>query len=256
MFYRLIKPMWGREKIFKNGQWSKNPDLLKSIKGPDIYEGCFDSEIIEEKNLEGFNTYWFPNHPSTNVYDEDTKYLSGKLIDIFEWVFVDMDLKDKVYENKEKFYEKLKEFSLKPNMVVDSGNGVHAYWRVTDLTRETYLSLQFGLINHFKTDSSIWTVLQLMRVPGSLNTKDSKNFKLVTVKEDLHGENFYTSDQLSELLEIEPEQLEKAQNHLNKLDGITSINLGEDVNLDELPDNFLQLLYSNERIYQLFKKSY
>src|SRR5690606_13115645 len=92
-------------------------------------------------------------------------------IDVFNFIFVDMDLKDKVYETKEAFFRKLSEFPVKPTMVVDSGNGVHAYWSIQNLSRDEYVFSQLALIKHFNTDDSIYTVLQLMRLPGFMNTK-------------------------------------------------------------------------------------
>ena len=52
MFYRLIKPIWGKKKIQKDGESIENPDFVRLIKGPDTLEGCFDSDFVREKNEE------------------------------------------------------------------------------------------------------------------------------------------------------------------------------------------------------------
>ncbi len=219
MFYRLIKPSWGKTKLFKNGESVDNPNFVKAINGPDILEGCFEESYLKEKNAEGYNVYWFPNHPSKNIYSENIKFLSGKHIDTFKYVFVDMDLKDGIYKDKLEFLEKLDEFPVKPTIVVNSGNGVHAYWEVEDLTKEAYIILQFGLINYLKTDESVWTVLQLMRVPEFLNTKDPENPKPAEIIKELSSGEVYKTEDLIGHLNITADQEKKAQNHLDKLEG-------------------------------------
>lgn len=239
-FYRLIKPDWAKPTL-SNGK--PNSDFVEQINGPDVYEGCFDDGFLQAKNAEGYNFYFFPNHPATNVYADGVKHLSGRHINVFNYVFVDMDLKDKVYPTKEAFYAKLEEFPLKPSMVVASGNGVHAYWRVTDLDRDAYVFLQLALINQFKTDESVYTVLQLMRFPGSLNTKRHKDYVRSEIVQSTGAE--YTISNFTEVegLTVLPQELiTKCQNHVDKLDGKLAVPLGNDVNLDEIPDRFIQFI--------------
>ncbi len=250
MFYRLIKPLWA-QKLLANQK--PNPDFIEEINGPNTYEGVFTPEFVTQQNQLGYNCYFFPNHPSTNVYSEGTKHLKGSHIDVFNYVFVDMDLKDEIYKNKEEFYNKLKSYKVKPTMTVDSGNGVHAYWKVSDLTRETYILIQLGLIKHFKTDHSVWTVLQLLRVPGSLNTKKHKNYKASTLIQDLSSNKEVTIAEFKDELSNLPQDLvNKAQLHIDKLDGKVQINFGHNVDLDELPEEFLILIQNNQYISSLF----
>lgn len=252
-FYRLLKPLWGQKFLFVKEKKVENPDFVKEIKGKNTLEGAFDDDFVREKNEAGYNAYWFPNHPSTNVYSEEKQYLNGRDIDVFEWVFVDMDLKDGIYKTKEEFLDKLKSFAVKPTMTIASGNGIHAYWRLKDLNRELYLNLQMMLIQYFKTDESVWTVMQLMRVPGSLNTKKQDQFKTVEDIADLSSGETYEISQLGENLpNITEKNAQKIQSHMDKLDGKVTIQVGADVNLDELPDKFIQLMESNELIRELF----
>jgi hypothetical protein len=252
-FFRLLKPLWGQKSINVGGEVQNNPAYVEEVKGQNTLEGCFSDEVIAEKNTAGYNVYWFPNHPSSNIYSEEKKYLNGRDIDVFEWVFVDMDLKDKIYDTKEEFFEKLSEFPHKPTLTVVSGNGVHAYWRIEDLTRELYLYLQLQLIQHFKTDDSIWTVLQLMRWPGSLNTKKHGEFKQTEEILDLSSQASYRVEQLFGALPAITEKNEqKLESHIAKLDGKMTVNVGSSVNLDELPDKFIKLMETDETISLLF----
>jgi hypothetical protein len=250
-FYRLVKPQWAQATL-ANGE--PNPKFVANIDGPNTHEGCFDDEFITAQNAKGYNVYFFPNHPSRDVYAEGVKYLNGRNIDVFNFVFVDMDLKDGKYATKEAFLQKLSEFPLKPTIVVDSGNGVHAYWRVSDLDRQSYVITQLALIKHFATDESIWTVLQLMRVPGFFNTKRYQDYVQAKVIEDQSSAATYSiKDFPQELYDLDEKTVTKAKNHINRLEGKLEIDLGQEVNVDEIPDEFMNLMLQNSEIARLFR---
>jgi hypothetical protein len=252
-FFRLLKPEWGKRTREIEGEQVPNPDFVREVVGKATIEGIFEDDFVAKKNSEGYNIYWFPNHPSQDVYSKEKSYLNGRDIDVFEYLFIDMDLKDGVYKSKEAFYEIVAEFPLKPTLTVDSGNGVHVYWQITDLTRDLYVIFQKRLIQHFQTDESIWTVLQIMRYPGSQNTKKEDEFKQTTENSDLSGSGPYSVEDFDAVLpEITPEGLQKAQSHLDKLDGKVTIDVSESVNIDELSDKFIDLMNKNNLVKQLF----
>lgn len=255
VFYRLIKPDWAVPTKANN---EPNPDFVRAIEGPNTYEGCFDAEFVNQKNNEGYNCYWFPNHPSTDVYATGLKHLSGKVIDVFDYVFVDMDLKDGIYESVDHFIQTLNNFQVKPTIVVKSGNGVHAYWRMKNLSRDEYVFTQMALLNHFKTDPSVWTVLQLMRVPGSLNTKVIDNFKQAEVAQDIStGEEYENIGVFPPEIFNIPDNLKmKVQRHVDKLDGKLTMEFNKDVNLEELPQSFIDLMEKKPKIQELFEDPY
>lgn len=234
MRYRLVKPDWAKE----------------STPGPTIYEGSdFSFDYLKEKNEQGYNIYFFPNF---NSQKPEGNFLIGKDISIFRQVFVDMDLKDGVYSSKLAFLEKIEAFPIKPNRVVDSGNGIHAYWNVADLTRESYVELQFRLINEFKTDASVWTVLQLMRLPGSMNTKNRENYK----KSEILFENKGTiliSDLRKALPPLSESQRSKLTNHLSRMDGTDTAIDVDIVDVDFLPNKFEVLLETDQEIKHLWE---
>lgn len=253
-FYRLIKPDWAKP-LLTNGE--KNPAFIREIPGSDdVIEGYgFSNEELKTLNDVGYNVYFFPNHPSRNVYAEGTRFLSGKVIDVFNYVFVDMDLKDKIYATKEDFLKELSKFQLKPSMVVDSGNGIHAYWKINNLTRDQYVISQLALLTYFKTDPSVFTVMQLMRLPGFNNTKKSDNFIEAKILNDYSSNQTYNIvDFPPEIFSLPPDVETRGRNHLNKLDGKLKIDLPEFVNIDELPDKFIELMYDpgNANVYSLF----
>lgn len=241
-FYRLIKPDWAKP-LLKNGE--NNPNFVREIDGADTYDGCnFTPEYLKEMNDKGYNVYFFPNHPSSDVYTTGTKYLSGKDIDIFNFIFVDMDLKDKVYESKEQFLDVLSRFPVKPTMTVDSGNGIHAYWSIQGLTRDEYVYSQLALIKHFKTDESVFTVLQLMRLPGYFNTKKHDKPVLAHMIETHSSGETYTLSQFpTELFSaLDENDQSRGRKHIDRLDGKLTINTADFVDPDDLPESFLEFI--------------
>lgn len=242
-FYRLIKPDWAKPKL-ENGQ--PNPKFIREI--PDsknTHEGCnFTPEFLQQKNQEGYNIYFFPNHPSQDVYASGVVSLAGKHIDVFNFVFVDMDLKDKVYGSKEEFLDKVNKFPIKPTMVVNSGNGIHVYWAISGLTRDEYVFSQLALLKFFNTDSSVFTVLQLMRLPGYMNTKKHDAFVPAEVLQNYSSGQTYTLAEFPQEIyqALTQQDVSRGQKHLDRLDGKLTINAPEFVNLDEVPDIFFDFI--------------
>lgn len=253
LFFRCIKPDWAKP-VKSNGD--ENPDFIEEIDGPETIEGCLSEEEAAAYNEKGYNIYWLPNHPSTDVYSNGVNYVNGRHIDVFDYVFIDMDLKDGYYPSIEAFLDTIRKFPVLPSMTVKSGNGVHVYWRVKDVERLDYVIAQLALLTYFNTDPSIWTVLQLMRFPGSKNTKKHGEYKQTEFVEDLCSDSIYTLQDfvnaVPDLFNIPNNLLSKAQLHCDKLDGKIQVNLPDEINVDELPDKFIEMLANNKTVRDLF----
>lgn len=63
-----------------------------------------------------------------------------------------------------------------PTMVIDSGNGSHAYWRLEEPLEDLgqWATLQRGAIAALNTDATIKNPSRIMRVPGFINAKPGK----------------------------------------------------------------------------------
>lgn len=244
MRFRCIRPDWSKP-LLENGK--SNPNFKQEIDGPNILEGYFEPEYVKALNEAGYNIYYFPNETSKRV----SGWLSGKDVDLFNWVFIDMDLKDQVYASKEDFLNKVAEFPLVPTKIVDSGNGIHVYWKVSNLTDPIiYCGIQRALLTDFKTDDSIWTPLQLMRVEGYYNTKKYGDFKLAEVL--LQTDEVYTQEQLLEHLSpLTAESLQKIEHHFDKLHGRITVDIKESL-AEEIPNKFLELLERSDYVRGLF----
>ncbi len=140
-----------------------------------VVEGEFTKDQLDTYNAEGYNVYYLPNPPSD--YKPGTT-VEGAHIDTFRCVFLDMDLKDGRYPSKDAFIDAIAQFPLAPTSIVDSGNGVHVYWAVSDLDAMSYLRLCRRLMRKFETDEAVGQIFQLMRLPDSLNTKNPEDFKM------------------------------------------------------------------------------
>lgn len=150
---RLILAQWALHKL---------PDSRK------VLEGLFSDKQLEDYNAKGYNIYYLPNGPA---HYDDSVILDGSCIDTFTWVFVDYDCKSGVYASKDVFIEAVAAKNVAPTKIVDSGNGVHVYWKVTDLDAKSYLRFQRRLAALYNTDEAVGQIFQLMRLPGTINTK-------------------------------------------------------------------------------------
>jgi KaiC/GvpD/RAD55 family RecA-like ATPase len=210
-----------------------------------VKEGRLTDEQIITLNDQGYNIYYYPNTSSSYA---GNGFLEGSQIDTFDFVFVDFDLKSKTYDSKDSFIQFLSEFPLVPTRVVDSGNGIHAYWQVEDLNAMTFLKLQRRLCAFFKTDPAVSKINQVMRVPGTYNTKDPANLKMCEVL--FEQEAIYTSEQLSaELPMITREDEDYCERHYNQTFNPADAQEIVDV---KMPLRWGKLLRSNEEVRQIW----
>lgn len=226
---RLIAPDW----------------VLMTFPGlPKVLEGLFTDEQLKAKNSQ-YNVYYLPNYPAEYAPE---RTLSGTDIDTFEWVFIDMDLKEGTYATKDAFLEEVVNFSLPPNKIVDSGNGVHVYWRVSDLDAKSYLRFQRRLCRHFKTDEAVSKIMQLMRLPNTLNIKKQDEQPLAQVL--YADEASYTSEQLDSVLPtITREDEDYCQTHYNR-----TYNIEQETHRisEKMPAKWGKLLHENLEVKALW----
>ena len=227
MLYRCIAPEWLQGK-------------------PKVLEGTYTDEQVKDINGQGYNIYYLPNYPSIVPSDSP---VDGADIDVFTSVFVDMDLKSGTYATCEAFLERVGQAHITPTKIVYSGNGVHVYWNVSDLNAQSFLRLQRRLMRLFNTDPAICKIFQLMRAPGTLNTKDKNNFKPCEIEYEL--DKVYTSEELDKLLPpITLEDEEYCRRQYNSTNKINEVSLIVD---DKLPLKFSKLLSENKEVKEIWK---
>ena len=229
MIYRCILAKWASEE---------NPGARR------VWEGEFTDERLTQLNEQFYNIYFLPNYPS---HYEKGRVVEGSHIDRFNFVFVDMDLKEGKYVSKEDFISVVRSCGLDPTYIVDSGNGVHVYWQVEDLDAMSFLRLQRRLMRKFNTDEAVGQIYQLMRVPGTVNTKNKDDFKLCEYV--YQSEAIYTCEEIDRQLPsttIEDEAY--CKQHYDKTYKLTA-----DVKVnDKMPLRFAKLLRESEEVKKIW----
>lgn len=226
---RLILPKWLKEE---------QPNLK-------VKEGFFTGEQIKEYNAQGYNVYYLPNHPREYP---TTGPVDGTHIDVWNCCFVDCDLKDRKYADKDAFLEAIGTAGVNPSRIVDSGNGIHVYWNVSNLDAMSYLRFQRRLMRLFNTDESIATLYQLMRLPDTMNTKIKDSYVPCV---QLYVDSIqYTAEEMDRLLPpITTEDENYCQEHYNRTHGI---NQNDTPISEELPSKFGRLLRDNTEAKELW----
>lgn len=224
-YARLIAPPWLCKKNNRE-RW--------------VIEGLLSEKQIAERNREGFNVYYLPNYPAN--YESGT--VDGTQIDTWGYVFVDYDCKTAVYPDKDSFIAEVGACAIAPTKIVDSGNGVHVYWQVTDLDAMSFLRLGRRLMRLFNTDDAVQKIFQLMRLPGTLNTKLEGAF--VECVELYEADQKYTCEELDRLLPpITVEDEAYCQQHYDRTFNVNRENVTID---DALPPKFGKLLRENHEV--------
>ena len=219
-----------------------NPKLKPKSKG----DYPLTEDQIKTLNEDGYNIYFFPNYPRKH----NGAFIDAGSVDTFEKVFIDMDLKDKVYKSKEQFYEVISAFNLVPNQITDSGNGVHVYWNVSDLDALTFLKLNRRLARHFKTDLAVSKLNQLMRYPNTWNTKKWNRDEWIRCESIYEDSTVsYTSEQLDkELPVLTIEDLEYCTTHYNQAMGVDTLPSFN----DDLPRRWFKFATKGSEAHKLF----
>jgi KaiC len=219
------------------------PQWLAEMGKKRVIEGEFTNEEILEFNKEGYGVYYFPNHPT--VYDPST-IVGGSSISVFQYCFIDFDLKDGRYPSKDAFLEAIGQSGIEPSLVVDSGNGVHVYWKVQGLDAKSYLRLSRRLTRLFNTDEAVGKILQLMRLPGTKNTKTKPYIDCIQLySSDIQ----YSCEELDKLLP--PITLEDEQFCTTHFDRMYNLDNNELIS-DELPERFGVFIRENKEAKELW----
>lgn len=141
------------------------------------------------------NLFFSPNSFGYRYdYKKKYSYISrdGKHLQTLECLYVDLDLKDSDHymEHPETVYEYLKIHYFgegtelpTPTMAINSGNGLHLYWKINSLcykgNLDQYKMVQqyiFDMLCDFGADSAVTNdFVRILRIPGTKNIKRFTN---------------------------------------------------------------------------------
>ena len=113
----------------------------------------------------------------------------------FRSLFQDIDCENLGFEKAETVYliwELYYEGKIpKPTMVTDSGRGVHLYWRIQNApygALNTWQELQdyiYYNLKHLGSDRQATDSARVLRLPGTINSKNQVNCKVLYIDDDL-----------------------------------------------------------------------
>ena len=157
MFVELLtgwcdSPVYWR--ILQDDKSANNP-----YKGKQKHIGMLDQhqKTFEAAQKKGASPFLIVNGGGQN--DDD--------ISEYRAVFIDVDDTAELSEI---------EWHIRPDFIVKRDDThFHAYWLVRDFTRNQFVEAQKRLAEHYRSDKSIHNASRVMRVPGFLHLKDSKN---------------------------------------------------------------------------------
>lgn len=124
------------------------------------------------------NTYYIPSRRVNNIRQ-------------FRALYIDIDFDEDKYGKQEVIYYvwelAWKEEIPFPTMVVDSGRGLHLYWRIQDApyaALQTWQELEDYLyykLKHLGADIKATDAARLLRLPGTINSKNNEECKVVHI---------------------------------------------------------------------------
>ncbi len=174
--FEFFNQLWG-DLLDGQGKWI---ELRYQMEG-DVWDSkwCPSIEsLIEEveQQSKGENFYY-------GVSLRDSIY-SGRFenISVAACLHADLDFKD---QPEEEIRKKLRVFPVPPTVVIQSGNGYHAYWFFlkpvifkNEQQKRKFENVQSGLQDALEADRT-HDLARILRVPGSTNWKDPENGKPV-----------------------------------------------------------------------------
>ncbi|MDZ7796995.1 MAG: DNA-primase RepB domain-containing protein [Candidatus Marinimicrobia bacterium] len=142
--------------------------------------------------INGYAIYFTPNSMKGGKRSKAT-------VDKFNTMFLDFDFKDHLDKGKADTISTLEGLQLPPSAIVETKNGIHAYWFLqagTISDSETYEALQRAMQEKLGSDHQAIDCSHLMRLPGFKHWKDPKDpfdVKLISKRYDKR----YTLDELA-----------------------------------------------------------
>lgn len=84
--------------------------------------------------------------------------------------------------SKDEQLQRINALTIKPNIIVESKNGFHCYWKAKNGSKENYEKIEKGIIKKLNGDRHCKDPLRLLRVPFMYHNKDKDNPYMVTIK--------------------------------------------------------------------------
>lgn len=139
-------------------------------------------EIVEEVGQEDVfitpNTTFIPIRKAQNIRQ-------------FRALFIDLDIQKLGYHKSETVYMVWELYYQdkipQPTMVVDSGRGVHLYWRIENAPMQAWSTWQeledylYYQLRHLGADKQATDSVRVLRLPSSVNSRNGSECKIVYI---------------------------------------------------------------------------
>jgi hypothetical protein len=169
-----IRMIWPKDLPIGKGRSQVMSEIFPFAKFSEYYQWAV------RENSDGYGVFL-----GINPRPEQGRKSEDDIRDIVA-LWVDIDAKN-FKGGKEEARKRILEFRIQPNLIIDSGNGFHAYWvleePVIDRTggdakaaKQTMVGLARALYG-----DHVQNLDRIMRLPGTLNTKDPSARKPVRV---------------------------------------------------------------------------
>jgi len=158
-------------------------------------------ERLEEFNKKGHAIFFMPNKGDKGTKKENITEIN--------WVYAEID-----HLAKEKQIEKIKAAPIEPDIIIETRNSYHMYWKVysdggESLSTDDFKNICMGLIDYFGSDATLKKENQLLRMPEFYHMK-AEPYKVKIIHFDLKNEDGICSSIMREYYPYEPpKQIEK-----------------------------------------------
>jgi len=153
-----------------------------------------DWDWVDRMNRGGYGVYYATTLKRRGINDgqrskeRDASWCSAL------WVDIDLDAGD--YASKDDAYQAICDFIPVASVVIDSGGGLHALWRITPVKVDPTTLPQLkqtlkGLAMALKGDPHVAELARVLRLPGTLNTKPKRDNAPCEIVYFLDGETDY-----------------------------------------------------------------
>jgi hypothetical protein len=150
-----------------------------------------DWEHVAAMNTDGYGVYYGLTIKNTRPdFGHRSKESAAAWVSV---LWVDIDLKDGAYPDKEAIYTAICDLLHPATVIIDSGGGLHALWRITPV-RVTEQNFQFikdvlrGVAVALHGDPSVAELSRVFRLPGTVNTKPERDGARCEIVSWLPGE--------------------------------------------------------------------
>lgn len=164
-------------------------------------------EIVEEEKGNN-DVYIAPN----TMYKKQRRVNN---IRQFRALFQDLDIQNLNFSKEEVIYliyiMHYENKIPKPSMIVDSGRGLHIYWRITNApfgALHTWQELEDYLyyrLKHLGADRKATDGARVLRLPNTLNSKNNALCKVIEINDDIEYSMYELRE---EFLKYKPKQLQ------------------------------------------------